>query len=142
MSSAEEGVARAAECFAKGHNCAEAVLRGVCHAQGVDIPDGCLRMATPFGGGIGRSEDICGALTGGVMGVGACLGRVGADGDKTRSYDAANALFKGFVAAFGSAKCGDINRGDFKSPEHNVRCTGFVREAARLAILAIRQSGP
>lgn len=139
---AEDGQAHAAECFSRGHNCAESVLRGVLFAQGIEPSDLCLRMATPFGGGIGRSEETCGALTGGVMGVGACLGRTGPDGDKTRSYAAANRLFKGFVAAFGSARCRDINMGDFKSPEHRARCTRFVKEAAGLAILAIREDRP
>lgn len=134
-----EGVDHAAECFASGFNCAESVLRGVCLAQGIDLPSTCLRMATPFGGGVGRTEDLCGALAGGVMGVGASLGRASAGEDKARSYDAANALFKAFVAEFGSARCRDINMGDFKSPDHKARCTRFVREATRMAVLAARQ---
>ncbi len=139
MKEAAEGADHAAECFASGFNCAESVLRGVCLAQGTDLPGACLRMATPFGGGVGRSEDLCGALTGGVMGIGASLGRASAGEDKARSYDAANALFKAFEAEFGSARCRDINMGDFKSPEHKARCTGFVREATRMAILAARK---
>jgi C_GCAxxG_C_C family probable redox protein len=138
MRSIEEGQAYALDCFTKGCNCAESVLRGTCHAQGLDIPDACLRMATPFGGGIGRSEDVCGAPTGGVMAIGACLGRTCPDGDKRRSYDAANRFFKDFVQALGSARCGVLNKGDFGSPEHRARCGGFAQEATRLATLAIR----
>lgn len=138
MRDIEEGVEHAAACFAGGFNCAEAVLRGVCLAQGFRIPDGCLRMATPFGGGMGRSEDACGALTGGVLAIGAIMGRTDPGEDKTRSYDAASVLYKAFVAEFGHARCLDLNMSDFKSPEHKTRCTGFVRGATRMAILAIR----
>jgi C_GCAxxG_C_C family probable redox protein len=132
-----DGVEHAAECFASGFNCAESVFRGVCRAQGLELPGACFRAATPFGGGIGRSEDVCGALAGGVMGIGAALGREDPKEDKTRAYDAASHLYKGFASAFGSVACRDINMGDFKSPGHKARCTGFVREATRLAILAI-----
>ena len=142
MRTVNEGEAHASECYARGYNCAESVLRGVCHAQGVDLSDTCLRIATPFGGGIGRSEDLCGALAGGVMAIGACLGRACADDDKRRSYDAANRLFQGFVQRFGSAKCAMLNNGDFGSPEHKARCGGFARETTRLAILAIRKISP
>lgn len=138
MKGPEEGRAHARECFSRGYNCAESVLRGVCHAQGMDLPDTCLRMATPFGGGIGRSQELCGALSGAVMAVGASLGRTEVEEDKGRSYEAASRLFGDFIGAFGSCKCRDLNKGDFKSPEHRARCDKFVGEATRLATLAIR----
>lgn len=133
-----EGEELAAECFTSGYNCAESVLRGVCHAQGLTLPDVCLKMATPFGGGVGRSEDLCGALSGGVMAIGANLGRTDDKGDKTTSYDAAKKLFDDFVEMMGSSDCSVLNRGEYGTPEHRTRCTRFVREATRLAILAIR----
>lgn len=136
----EDGQNHARECFSRGLNCAESVLRGVSHAQEMDLPDACLRMATPFGGGIGRSQDVCGALAGAVMAVGASLGRTSADEDKSTSYEAAGMVFRDFVQTFGSCRCSDLNMGDFKSAEHRARCDRFVGEAARLAILAIRRA--
>ena len=72
------------------------------------------------------------------MAIGACLGRADPNGDKRRSYDAANRFFKDFVQALGSTRCGVLNKGDFGSPEHRARCGGFSQVATRLAILAIR----
>lgn len=138
MREIEESVILADECFSRGYNCAEAVLRGACHAQGVTLPDACLRMATPFGGGVGRSEDLCGALSGGVLAIGACLGRTDSKEDKTKSYGAAKEFFDGFVATEGSPKCSVLNKGEFGTPEHRDRCGRFVRDATRIAILAIR----
>jgi len=122
-------------------NCAESVLRGVCFAQEIELPDIAKKMATPFGGGIGRSEDLCGALAGGVLAIGADIGRASADEDRLRSYDAAGELHKRFLGAFGSTQCKVLNKGDFKSPEHRARCGHFVEECTMFTINVLRKKG-
>ena len=96
-------------------------------------------MATPFGGGIGRSEDVCGALAGGVLAIGASIGRTRPEDDRLRSYDAAGELHKKFQTTFGSTSCKVLNRGDFKSPEHRVRCGRFVEECTKFTIEILRK---
>jgi len=140
MMSADEGVQLARKCWEDKFNCAESVLRGVCHAQGIELPDTAKKMATPFGGGVGRSEDICGALTGGIMALGASLGRTSPDEDRLRSYDAAGKLYRLFLEEFSSTSCKVLNKSDFKSPEHRIRCGKFVAGCARLTIDVIRGS--
>jgi C_GCAxxG_C_C family probable redox protein len=135
----EEGVAEAARCWSRGFNCAESVLRGVCRAQGIELTDQAMRMATPFGGGVGRSEDICGALAGGVMAIGAAIGRTEAEDDRLRSYEAAGKLHKSFCEEFGSSQCRVLNKSDFKSPEHRVRCGRFVEGATRITLQILRE---
>lgn len=138
MRTVDEGVEHAMKCWEEKHNCAESVMRGVCHAQGIELCDQAKQLATPFGGGIGRSQDVCGALTGGVLGIGAALGRTEPSDDKMRSYDAACMLYRSFLGRFGSVGCSALNRGDFTSPEHRPRCGRLVAEATRLAVEAIR----
>jgi C_GCAxxG_C_C family probable redox protein len=138
MRTVEEGVQRTRECWDEKFNCTESVLRGVCYAQGVELADQAKMMATPFGGGVGRSEDICGALTGGVMGMGIVMGRRNADEDRLRSYDAAGKLYNLFHERFGSTCCKVLNKSDFKSPDHRVRCGEFVSECTRLTLKVIR----
>jgi C_GCAxxG_C_C family probable redox protein len=138
MRAAEEGVEHALQGWGRKLNCAEAVLRGVCHAQGVELTDQAMRMATPFGGGIGRSEDICGALAGGVLAIGVLTGRTGPDEDKSGSYEAAHGFHSSFLQRFGATGCRSLNGSDFESAEHAARCTEFVREACRSAIEAVR----
>lgn len=138
MRTSEEGVEHAVHCWERKLNCAEAVLRGVCHAEGIVLTEQAMMMATPFGGGIGRSEDICGALVGGVLAIGVLTGRTAPDEDKTRSYEAAHRLHDLFLQRFGATSCRVLNRGDFQSPEHAARCSGFVREACRSAVEAVR----
>lgn len=139
MRTKEEGVEHAMACWEMRLNCAESVFRGFCHAQGLAPTDQAKCMATPFGGGIGRSEDVCGALSGGILGLGLALGRAEPDQDKLRCYDAAKRLHSSFTRLFGSSSCRELNRGDFQSREHRVRCGGFVRESCRLAIEIVRE---
>lgn len=133
MRSEEECVRFASECWDKGFNCAESAMRGICYGQGINLPEVALKMATPFGGGIGKSEDVCGAMTGSVLGIGAALGRTGAKENKAPSYAAAKELKGMFEKRFGSTQCKVLNKGDFESQEHERRCKEFTLESVRTA---------
>jgi C_GCAxxG_C_C family probable redox protein len=114
-------------------------MRGVCHAQGIELVDQAKRAATPFGGGIGRSEDLCGAISGGVIAIGVCGGRALSSEDRLVSYDIGGRFYKLFVDKFRSASCKVLNRSDFKSPEHRIRCGQYVSGATVAAIQALRE---
>jgi C_GCAxxG_C_C family probable redox protein len=133
MKSEEECIRYTSECWNKGFNCAESAMRGICYAQEIDLPEVALKMATPFGGGIGRSEDACGAFTGSVLGIGAAIGRTEAKGKKTPSYAAAKELRCLFEKRFNSTQCKVLNKGDFESQDHERRCKEFTLESVRMA---------
>jgi C_GCAxxG_C_C family probable redox protein len=140
MPSEDEAVRHASKCWDEGFNCAESALRGVCYGIGIELPIVALKISTPFGGGVGRCEDICGALTGSVMGIGAALGRDDAKGDKFASYDATKKLYERFIKEFGSSSCRQLNKGDFKSPEHELRCKNFTLEAVRMSYRILKRT--
>jgi C_GCAxxG_C_C family probable redox protein len=96
-------------------------------------------MATPFGGGVGRSEDICGALSGGILAIGVALGRSELTEDRLRSYDAARELHDWFEKQFESTECATLSKGDFKSPEHRTRCGRYIEETTRKAALILKE---
>jgi C_GCAxxG_C_C family probable redox protein len=56
----------AGRLFASGYNCAQAVLQAT---TGIDDPR-MMEMAKAFGGGVGGSKCLCGAVSGGVMALG------------------------------------------------------------------------
>ncbi|HSV31953.1 MAG TPA: C-GCAxxG-C-C family protein [Atribacteraceae bacterium] len=58
----------------QGFNCCEAVLSGMCDYLGIQA-DIVPRIATGFGGGLGHTGNICGAVTGAVMALGLKYGR-------------------------------------------------------------------
>ena len=50
-----------------GPNCAECMFIYAVKTLEVDVPDDLLKIATPFGGGMGLCEDTCGPLIGGIL---------------------------------------------------------------------------
>jgi len=89
-----------------------------------------LPSATGFGGGIGRCGCICGALAGGIIALGSVYGRKTLEDDKKRPYRFASQLCNQFVEEYGSSCCRIINKGDFKSSEHQIRCSDIVEKTA------------
>lgn len=66
----EERVARAREYFTAGYNCAQAVVMAFSDVMSLDEV-GAARIAAPFGGGMGRMREVCGAVSGMTMVAGA-----------------------------------------------------------------------
>ena len=52
--------------FETGYNCAQSVLTSYSSELGLDDHQ-ALRLAAPFGGGIGHSGEVCGAVSGAMM---------------------------------------------------------------------------
>jgi C_GCAxxG_C_C family probable redox protein len=71
MTSAE----RAAELYASGFSCSQAVFAAFSEALGLE-PMNALKIAQPFGGGIAGTGSTCGAVTGALLVIGLKHGRV------------------------------------------------------------------
>ena len=129
--------------FNSGYNCAEAVLL----ATSEDVLSGEVetvipRVATGFGGGLSRNGDACGALTGGIMGIGLAVGRNSPEESRDRCYEAVDRFYSTFVTEFGTCKCRELTGLDLKTEKgraayqariHLERCTKIVSWAARVA---------
>ncbi len=90
-----------------GLNCAEATLKGLTDYLGLES-DAVFRIATPFGGGIGRNGYICGSLVSGLMVLGLEYGRTDFEQERAPAYDHADGLLKKFVQKYGSVNCREI----------------------------------
>jgi C_GCAxxG_C_C family probable redox protein len=64
----------ATEKFMGGYNCAQAVAYAFHEETGIS-DDLALKLSCGFGGGIGRTQETCGAVTGGVLVLGLRHGR-------------------------------------------------------------------
>ena len=62
----EEKSTLAKRYFEEGYNCAQSVLLAFCEEAGL-APDQAARLASTFGGGMGRLREVCGAVTGMFM---------------------------------------------------------------------------
>ena len=82
---------RARKNFSKGYNCSECVMEAVLECIETGLPKETLKLATGFGGGVGLFGDTCGAITGGVMALGAVHGRCQLPEGKDRKETLQNA---------------------------------------------------
>lgn len=57
---------RAYELFLNGYNCSQSVAGAYCDLLGMDL-DTVAKLASGFGGGMGRMREVCGAFSGIVM---------------------------------------------------------------------------
>lgn len=92
--------------FTGGYNCAQSVFSAFCDDLGLD-QDTALKVACGFGAGMGRKGEVCGAVTGGIMALGARYGR----GEKEErsatdaTYVRVRELMDQFTARHGSCLC-------------------------------------
>jgi len=131
---------RAVELFAANFNCAESLLKAMCETFLVEDNALVPRVASGFGAGFGRLGHACGALTGGMMGLGALFGRDAADGDRDRIYSRIIRLEKEFREKFGTINCREVIGYDMTTPEgmkaakesgvFETKCVECVRTAA------------
>lgn len=103
----EKGV-RAKELFLSGYNCAQAVAGAF--AEDMEMPlETVLRIAMPFGGGMGRLREVCGAFSGIVFVVGQLYGDAEPQSpNKAAVYAAVQSMSEKFKAEMGSIICREI----------------------------------
>lgn len=100
----EEVGKRASEYFLDGYLCSEAVLLAVCEAFKINsehIP----AMATAFGSGVARTDDVCGALNGGILALSLLYGRQKSDQSYEKLYAHVSYLKQRFNQKFTSLEC-------------------------------------
>ncbi len=89
-----------------GFNCAQSVLGVFCAELGFDR-DTAMKLATGFGAGMARKQEVCGAVTGGIMAIGLKHGRGADDGkpEAEHTYLLVGKLMERFSAKYGSCLC-------------------------------------
>lgn len=134
----------AADKFAEGYNCAQAVAFAFAEDCGIS-PDMALKAACGFGGGMGRKQEVCGAVTGALLVLGLRRGRGAADGPAVTQelYTDVRAFMDAFAARNGSCLCRELlpgvdlttAEGAARFKEDNLKtkvCTPCVRSAAEI----------
>jgi C_GCAxxG_C_C family probable redox protein len=129
--------------FAAGFTCAQAVFAAYASSVGVKEDD-ALRIATGFGAGLGRQQEVCGAVTGACMVIGGKCGMVDPANSpaKERTYAIVNDFVERFRNLHGSIICLDLlgcdmgtEDGHKEIAEKNLRntvCLPCVRDACRI----------
>jgi C_GCAxxG_C_C family probable redox protein len=104
------GSKRALELFSQKYNCAQSVF-AACAASESSSEAQRLALSAPFGGGIARQGEICGALTGALLALGEAGGEaMAADPVASRDalYKRAQRFTEAFRSAHGSIRCREL----------------------------------
>ena len=97
---------KAVEIFKEGYNCSQAVFAAFSDVLGIDELT-ARKMAIGLGGGVGRMREVCGAVSGAAMVLGAVYGGDDAE-DKQGAYEKVQAFAEEFKKDNGSVICREI----------------------------------
>ena len=100
---------KAIELFVNGANCAQAVLVAFADLCGLDERT-AYRLSAPFGGGLGRQREVCGAVSGMCMVLGFLYGYddLSDAPAKAEHYRLVQELCGAFKQRFGSIVCREL----------------------------------
>jgi C_GCAxxG_C_C family probable redox protein len=129
--------------FLSGYNCAQSVI--LSFAPDLHYSQELARkIAAGFGGGMGKSQHTCGAVTGAIMVLGLIHGERFNDNEelKSESYKSVRELMEEFTAAFGTTNCGELIGCDLNTPEGSAKfreekvmdnkCAGYVEKTVQI----------
>lgn len=127
--------------FREGYNCAEAILRSFNTALNLGLSKEALKLAAGFGGGLGHSGCVCGALAASVMVLGALRGRTDKEQNRQPAYQASEGFHRKFSEHFGGTCCRILNPHPFETKEHLRNCLKITGGTAELLMDYITESG-
>ena len=142
---------KALQAFSDGANCAQAILLAFSDDLGMDEKT-AARLASSFGGGIGRLREVCGAVSGMMMVYGLLKGYddIKDPAVKKAHYANVQALAASFREENGSIICRELlslpkNEQSDPTPTprdakfyHSRPCAAFVASAARILDEALK----
>ncbi len=138
-------VSNASNTFLEGFTCSQAILAAFAEQVGLD-KNAALKLSSGFGGGIGRTGHVCGAVSGAVCILGMQYGFTDAsDADaKNKIYDKVQEFQKRFQAIHNTLICNDLIGHDINDPQDRAKameenifktvCPDFVASAASILV--------
>lgn len=132
---------QAAQLFLDGYNCAQAIAVAFCDVTGLD-KDFSARMASSFGGGIGRLGEVCGAVSGMVMVAGILYGydSNSEEAAKKAHYALVQTLANRFKEETGSIICRELLKNPPSDPNPTPQTAEFYKQrpCAYMVMIAAR----
>jgi C_GCAxxG_C_C family probable redox protein len=132
---------QAAETFLNGFNCAQAVFSTYAEKFGIDRTS-ALKIACGFGAGMGRQQEVCGALSGAFLLIGCMHGKTVREDNAANdlTYKLVRDVSEKFRTKHGSILCKELLGCNLLTPEgqkffkennfQNLKCAVYVHDAA------------
>jgi C_GCAxxG_C_C family probable redox protein len=130
----------AVNCFSRSFNCSQAVFSAFAPQFGMEEKT-ALKLASPFGGGIARRGEVCGAVTGALLTLGLARGADTPAG-KDQIYRLSQEFMRRFEEKHGTILCRELIGCDISTPSGSQKamdkkvfvtiCPALVREAAEV----------
>ena len=119
---------RAAELFTAGYNCSQSVTAAFADVMEMNEKQ-ALRLSASFGGGFGRSREVCGAVCGGCIVLGALYGYDAADdmAAKSEHYALVREFMRRFSEEDGTYICRELLGGAEAGGEPSERTPEFYK---------------
>ena len=120
---------KAMALFVEGYNCAQAVAVAFCDITGLDEKT-TARMVSPYGGGMGRLREVCGAVSGMFFVLGYLYGYDNADADETKKelYGRVQDLAGQFREKCGSIICRELLDKPPSDPNPSPRTAEYYKD--------------
>jgi C_GCAxxG_C_C family probable redox protein len=119
----------AAQLFLKGYNCAQAVAVAFSDLTGL-TPELSAKMASSFGGGMGRMREVCGAVSGMLMVTSLLYGYDDPEDaqGKKELYKLVQSLAEQFRQQNGSIICRELLNNPPSDPNPSPRTAEYYRQ--------------
>lgn len=113
----EDTAKRAQELFNSGFHCSQAVFAAAIEGLELEPPREVIAALSPFGGGMGCSGGICGALPGAIAAIGFVMGKKAPEQkDHKDMWRLSGKMVEGFkelTTGYGGQDCSNIARVDW-----------------------------
>jgi len=135
---------QAVATFNNGFNCAQAVFAAYAEEVGIDHTQ-ALKLSCGFGAGMGRRQEVCGAVSGAILLIGSKHGKTIKEDNAAieLTYKLVRELSEKFIAKHGSTSCKELLGCDLQTPEgqqfftqnnfKELKCCRYVHDASELA---------
>lgn len=145
---------RARELFYAGYNCAQAVFCAFQDLTGLEA-EGAARLASSFGGGMGRLREVCGTVSAALLVLGLLRGYADPTDPEAKAahYHRVQEYARRFREKNGSILCRDLLAGvetapgpepEARTPEYYARrpCPRLAGEAAEILEEMLKEENP
>ena len=145
----QETIDTALSYFDEGYACSQSILLTFAGRFGLNDLT-AKRIASTFGGGMGRLRQTCGALTGGFMVLGLAYGNERPDDMKTKleAYRKVRELYHQVEGIYGTGNCGELLQKFATQAQvedrkhHQIICRQVVENLAGLVFEMLKQENP